>query len=1093
VAIEPATTCRLTNEFGACEGTRRCTEGGLTDCDAPSASAEQCNNIDDDCDGQTDEGVPAAECFFENAEGKCPGNTECVAGETTCTAPAASKEVCDGKDNDCDGDTDEGFADTDNDGDADCLDLDQDGDGLPNLTDNCPLDPNPEQFDSDGDEVGDVCDDDDDGDGVPDGVDNCPTIANPQQQDLDADGLGNSCDDDDDGDNDPDATDCSPLDPAISISGTETCGPADEDCDGSTNEVGAIGCTDYFKDADKDGVGDATDKQCSCAPVAPYTALVGGDCNDLEASVGPGGSEKCDGLDNDCDGDIDEPGATGCLSFLFDGDGDGYGQSGVSQCRCAPGAGYTATAGGDCVDDSSAINPGVSEQCNGFDDNCNSAIDEEGANGCLVYHLDIDTDGFGQTASAKCLCGPSGQFSAIIAGDCNDLAPETNPAQTEKCGGADENCNGVANEVGAVGCQVYFADSDKDTFGAGAGACLCEASATFTATNSSDCDDLDSAVNPAAGEICDGKDNNCAAGTDEGCDDDGDDFCDSAMTTVVPAPPACPNGGGDCDDTKASVRPGATEICNGLDDNCGSGIDEGCNADGDAFCKVGAVVSVPPPPICPSGPGDCQDNNGAIFPGALDDPDINGVDADCDGIDGTITKAVFVDGIAGLANAAGTINAPVKTIAQGISRAKSQGKPHVYVGKGTYTGTVVMEAGASVYGGYDPNQGWTRPASAETVVENSAQGPGTNVIAIRAENISTKTTIQRVTASAGSAGTSGSSMALYVKDASSLVVEHCKLISGNGGPGVAGGSGSTGTSGGNGQPGAAGDDGGSSGGGGGSGGTSQCAAGGAGGGGGYNTGKGADGVKGGNNGGSGGTGAPGGDDCNDSGGPGGDGGTALPGGPGAAGAVNGTLAGGLWAPAVGGNGGVGGNGRGGGGGGGGAGGSSCASCFVCKDPFFGACLCNGDRGGGGGGGGGGGCGGTGGTGGSGGGSSFGVFLFNSSPQLANLTIQTGGGGKGGNGGNGGSGGAGGSGAGGGNGPDDSGSGGGGGSGTAGAQGGGGGGGAGGSSYGIYRAGGSNPTLQAGTVTYSIGSAGAGGAGGQPNGGAAPSGNAAAIF
>ncbi len=69
------------------------------------------------------------------------------------------------------------------------------------------------------------------------------------------------------------------------------------------------------------------------------------------------------------------------------------------------------------------------------------------------------------------------------------------------------------------------------------------------------------------GEICDNVDNNCNGQVDEGCDDDADGYCDSAMATAG-FPTACKFGGGDCNDLLGSVHPGAPEVCNGKDDDC---------------------------------------------------------------------------------------------------------------------------------------------------------------------------------------------------------------------------------------------------------------------------------------------------------------------------------------------------------------------------------------------------------------------------------------------------------------------------------------------------------------------------------------------
>lgn len=72
--------------------------------------------------------------------------------------------------------------------------IDSDGDGVPDITDNCPSNVNPDQGDNDNDGLGDVCDTDDDNDGIDDTADNCPIDVNFDQLDDDFDGLGNACD-----------------------------------------------------------------------------------------------------------------------------------------------------------------------------------------------------------------------------------------------------------------------------------------------------------------------------------------------------------------------------------------------------------------------------------------------------------------------------------------------------------------------------------------------------------------------------------------------------------------------------------------------------------------------------------------------------------------------------------------------------------------------------------------------------------------------------------------------------------------------------------------------------------------------------------
>jgi len=148
---------------------------------------------------------------------------------------------------------------------------------------------------------------DSDGDGLLDGADNCPYDFNPSQLNSDDDEGGDAGDPDDDNDSDPDETDCDPKDPYINHLMPEICDEVDNDCDGMVDEEGAGGCIPFYLDGDGDGFGVFETKTCLCDEVGgPGKTLKFGDCADGNPAISPGAAEVCDDIDNDCDGIQDE-------------------------------------------------------------------------------------------------------------------------------------------------------------------------------------------------------------------------------------------------------------------------------------------------------------------------------------------------------------------------------------------------------------------------------------------------------------------------------------------------------------------------------------------------------------------------------------------------------------------------------------------------------------------------------------------------------------------------------------------------------------------------------------------------------------------
>ena len=130
--------------------------------------------------------------------------------------------------------------------------------------------------------------------------------------------------------------------------------------------------------------------------------------------------EACGGGDENCDGDVDEPGALGCATWYEDGDGDGHGAPDTGACLCAPDETHTAPAADDCNDDEPAAWAGAPELCDGLDNDCDSVVDPAGAQGCTTFLMDWDNDGFGVEDDKACLCGPTGKYDGEKGGDCDD-------------------------------------------------------------------------------------------------------------------------------------------------------------------------------------------------------------------------------------------------------------------------------------------------------------------------------------------------------------------------------------------------------------------------------------------------------------------------------------------------------------------------------------------------------------------------------------------------------------------------------------------------------------------------------------------------
>ena len=248
------------------------------------------------------------------------------------------------------------------------------------------------------------------------------------------------------------------------------------------------------------------------------------DCDDNNATVNPDADEVCDGLDNNCDGRVDEG---LILEYYADLDGDGYGDPLTTVSACTLPDGYVKTAG-DCDDASAAIHPDQEDICGDpIDYNCDGStgfedVDEDGIAACedcddtdgdvgskTFFVYDADKDGYGApgnplTAQAEC-SAPDGYVDNTD--DCDDLDATINPDMVETCNTKDDDCDGAVDEDVTL---EFYLDSDGDGYGTPDDTTeACEAPVDYAST-ADDCDDSLAEVNPGAEEICDdGLDNNC--------------------------------------------------------------------------------------------------------------------------------------------------------------------------------------------------------------------------------------------------------------------------------------------------------------------------------------------------------------------------------------------------------------------------------------------------------------------------------------------------------------------------------------------------------------------------------------------------------